>query len=81
MRGAGQLLERLEHDAVLEREALEDRARERRRRGGLRLPGPPAELRDRRGHVGRMQERRIVGIEERPEGVALVAGARPAGSS
>ena len=36
-RAAGQLFERVEHDAVLEGEALEDRAGERRRAVRLRL--------------------------------------------
>ena len=64
---AGQFLERLEHRPVLEGQAFENRARVGDRRVGLRLAGHPAILGDGRRHVGRVQEERIVGIDERPE--------------
>src|SRR2546429_270308 len=43
---AGQLLEPPEHEAILHREALEDRARELGAAGRLGLPGLPAERGD-----------------------------------
>ena len=70
---AGELLERLEHDAVLEGQALEDRARVRRPARRHRLPGLPAVAGDRRHHVVRVEEAAVIRIEQRLERVPLVA--------
>ena len=56
--GAGDLFERFEHLAVLERQALENRARVAAGSGRLRLAGLAAVRRDRRDHVVRVQEAR-----------------------
>ena len=81
-RGAGQLLERLEHDAVLEREALEDRAgkggRRRRAPAGRSAGSTP---RSRSTMSGGWKNAAVVRIEERSERVAVVRGGRRAASS
>ena len=73
---AAQLLERLEDRAVLERQALENRARVAGLSRGLRLAGLPAVGRDRRRHVLRVEEPAVVRIEERSERVLVVARRR-----
>jgi hypothetical protein len=72
---AGQFLEPLESNSVLECQAFENGARAARgiRRRGL--PGVAAELRNRGRHVGRMKEGRVIWIEQRPKGVPLVGSA------
>ena len=72
MRDAGELFQRVEHHAVLEREALEDRAHVRSGRVRFALAGAAAVIRDRLPHVRRMKEPRIVRIEQRRERVPVV---------
>ena len=76
---SGQLLERLEDGAVLERQALEDRPREAGLARRLGLAGLPAVGRDRRRHVRRMEEPAVVRIEERSERVPSSSAPRSAG--
>ena len=73
---AGQLFHRLEHDPVLEREALENRARVLRRAVRLWLTRVAAVVRDCRDHAARVKERRMVGVEERSESVPRLARER-----
>ena len=70
---AGQLLERLEHDAILEREALENRARVAGLSGRLNLIRLPAVRGDGRRHVGRIEEAAVVRIEDGAERQPIVA--------
>ena len=77
-RDARHLFERVEHDAVLEREALEDRAGDRGRTGRLRLTRAPAVLRRSRSPC-----RADAGTPDRRDrtattnGVPIVAAPRP----
>jgi hypothetical protein len=66
-RRAGDRREQADDLGVLEREALEDAARDRGDVAGLRLPRRGAEVDDALRHVARGGEGRVVGVDERAE--------------
>ena len=71
---AGQLLERVEHEAVLERQALENRARVAARPVGLRLAGLAAVVARSPPPCRAGAGSRVVRIEQHLERLAIVAG-------
>src|ERR1039458_5847888 len=75
---AGELLQPAEHLAVPEREALVGATHQLAFGFRHRLFGFAAEVLDRLGHVGRVEEARVVGIDDGPLPVWPPAGAAPA---
>ena len=66
-----EFFERFKYEPVLEREAFENRLGARARCGGALLSGLSAEVVDGRDHAGRVEEGRMIGIDQRSEAGSL----------